>query len=175
MPVKYTAMLYRSKYFSSMTDIHDEDRISQTFNIFLDCELPELSQVVTIASLNSNFKMRADSKSTSNSPPKSSKKHRKMQYANSSLESSSLAISSSVAMINANLLAHNLKNQKLRSNSSSKQRAVQKDSQFERSDDNFELAVKKSLARMREGVNAMKKSAAEEKQTIVLSPQKLKD
>lgn len=52
MSVKYCAMLLRSKFFSSVSDIHDEDRISQSFNIFIDCELSELSSIVLIASLN---------------------------------------------------------------------------------------------------------------------------
>ena len=47
-------MLLRSKFFSSIiSDINDEDRTAQSFNIFIDCELAELSQVVLIASLNS--------------------------------------------------------------------------------------------------------------------------
>ena len=39
-------MLLRSKFFSSVFDIHDEDRIAPSFNIFIDCELSELNQLV---------------------------------------------------------------------------------------------------------------------------------
>lgn len=51
MATNYTAMLLRNKFFSSVSDMNDEDRISQSFNIFIDCELTELNQVVLISSL----------------------------------------------------------------------------------------------------------------------------
>lgn len=44
--VRHCAMLLRSKFFSSVFDIHDEDRIAPSFNIFIDCELSELNQLV---------------------------------------------------------------------------------------------------------------------------------
>ena len=44
-------MLLRSKFFSCVLDIHDEDRIAQSFNIFVDCELAELNQMIQIASM----------------------------------------------------------------------------------------------------------------------------
>ena len=46
MSVKYCAMLLRSKFFSSVFDVNDEERIAPSFNIFIDCELAELNQMV---------------------------------------------------------------------------------------------------------------------------------
>ena len=45
-------MLLRSKFYSSVFDLHDEDRIAPSFNIFVDLELAELNQLVQIANLN---------------------------------------------------------------------------------------------------------------------------
>ena len=51
MGMRYCAMLLRSKFFSSVFDLNDEDRIAQSFNIFIDSELAELNQMMIIASL----------------------------------------------------------------------------------------------------------------------------
>ena len=52
MAKSHVAMLLRSKFFSTVFDIHNEDRISQSFNIFIDCELYELNQMVQLTILN---------------------------------------------------------------------------------------------------------------------------
>ena len=49
--MRYCAILLRSKFYSSVFDLHDEDRIAQSFNIFLDCELSELNQLISIAAI----------------------------------------------------------------------------------------------------------------------------
>ena len=49
MPVRYLACLYRSKYFQSIFDFNEDDRIAPSFNIFIDTELMELNRMVQIA------------------------------------------------------------------------------------------------------------------------------
>ena len=51
MPQRFCAHLLRSKFFSSVFDVNDQDMIGKSFNIFVDTELSELNQIIQIAAL----------------------------------------------------------------------------------------------------------------------------
>ena len=49
MSKNFCACLSRSKFFSTVFELHDQGSVAQSFNIFIDVELSELTNMVSIA------------------------------------------------------------------------------------------------------------------------------